>query len=204
METSDVFGRRLQIFNGDDFIMLADLESLDRPTSITMCQRNGALTGFQVFYGSFSEKAGSAHGDLSTDCVSSVLNVEIVEVSLFGSTTGTPFLEGMSIVLQPFRDGVYPGNTISAGLVNQVGQKKRTVRFPAKPNSQYKDLEFFGFKTTSNGNVINNVSIVAFDPLALYASKQDFTVLNLSKKQELSYTKARKTVAGILGNRALM
>lgn len=151
-----------------------------------------------------TDKAGSAHGDLSTDCINSVINVEIVEVNLYGSSSGTNFLEGMSMVLQPFRDGVYPGKTISAGRVGKAEQKKRSVRFPAKPGSQYKDLEFFGFKSTSSGNVISNVSIVAYDPLALYSSKQDFTILNLSKKQEGSFTQAKKSVADLLGNRALM
>lgn len=101
-------GRMLQTFNGDDFIMIPNLGPLDGPSRITMCTEGGILTGMQVFYGTYNEIAGSAHGDLSTDCVNTEINVEIAEIALFGSSSGQ-YLEGIAITLQPFKDEQYPG-----------------------------------------------------------------------------------------------
>lgn len=83
-----------------------------------------------MFYGVFNEKAGSAHGDLSSNCKNHEINTEVREIHFYGSTTGTPYLEGMSLVMQPFRDAKYPGPTISAGRVGQTGQTKRTLVLP--------------------------------------------------------------------------
>lgn len=206
MNSTDILGRRLQIFNGDDFIMLPDLGPLDGPSRITMCTSSaGVLTGFQVFYGTYNEKAGSAHGDLSTNCVNHKINDELREISFFGATSGTPYLEGMSIVMQPFKDGTYPGPTISAGRVSQIGQKKRTVQFPATgPTGTATPFLFFGFKTLSNGNVINNVSVITYDKDALFNSKFNETNLVSAKQQVQAYAEAKKSVVGILSNRALM
>lgn len=95
----------------------------------------------------FNEKAGSAHGDLSTSCKNHAINTEVREVHFYGSTTGTPYLEGMSIVTQPFRDAKYPGQTISAGRVGQKGQTKRSLVLPKFPNGNEALFSFFGFVT---------------------------------------------------------
>ena len=103
MNETDVIGRQLQTFNGDDFIMIDELRERDRPSRLTMCQENNLLTGFQVFYGEYDEIAGSAHGDLSTECTNTLINQEVWEIIFYGSDAGQN-VEGMEVVLQPFKD----------------------------------------------------------------------------------------------------
>ena len=125
--------------------MIDSLGPNDGPSRITMCTEDGILTGFQVFYGSFNEIAGSAHGDLSTECTNTEINAQVESVAIYGSTSGQ-YVEGMAIALQPFTDEEYPGVVVEAGLTNQVGQKKRLVHIAT--NQGDKDFfEFFGFRT---------------------------------------------------------
>ncbi len=79
-------GRRLAgTYTGDDFIMIDSLGPFDGPSRITMCTENDILTGFQVFYGTYNEIAGSSHGDLSTDCVNTEINTEIESITIYGA-----------------------------------------------------------------------------------------------------------------------
>ena len=152
MTTTTVGGRReLQLFQGDDYIMIPDLDATDSPSRITLCtDQTNLLTGFQVFYGIYNEKAGSAHGNIATNCANHLINAPIVEVQLYGSGSGTPYLEGIVIKLQNYYDGTYPGISITAGKVNNAGQKLRSVRLPNNSGSGAAVFEFFGFKTTSS------------------------------------------------------
>lgn len=198
-------GRRLQIFNGDDYIMLPDLGPEDGPSRITMCEARGVLTGFQVFYGTYNPKAGSAHGDLTTDCISSLINEPVIEVAFFGSPTqGSSYIEGMTISIQPFHDGTFPGQIIKSGKVNQLSQKKRSVRFPNNSGSGPDIFLFFGFKSTSTSKTISNISILTYDPQALYNSRYNFTYLKQSKTITLDSVESKLKVLGILENRDLM
>ncbi len=140
--------RQLASFKGDDMIMLSSLREADRPSRLTTCVDGDTLTGFQVFYGEYDEIAGSAHGDLSTECTNNLINEEIWKVNFYGSADGKEYIVGMEMLLQPFRDEAYPGKTITAGTVGQPGQEKRSVQVPNNKGSG-KDYiyHFFGFKT---------------------------------------------------------
>lgn len=101
----------------------------------------------------------------------------MIEVALFGASNDSPFVEGMTISLQPFNDGEYPGLEVSGGKVNQVGQKKRSVRFPNNSGSGENVFEFFGFKSTMNAKKISNISILTYDPEELYKSRYNWVKL---------------------------
>jgi len=102
MKKSVVAGRRLApSYSGDDLILLkeesgARLDPYDGPSRITTCEKNGILTGFQVFYGTTQTyKAGSAHGSLDSICKNTPINDEVAEVSFYGTETGGNKVEGM-------------------------------------------------------------------------------------------------------------
>lgn len=174
---TDVGRRNLQSFSGDDFIMLDSMRENSRPSRLTLCTRDGILTGFQVWYGEYDEIAGSAHGDLSTDCQNSLINQEIWKVNMYGSSgSGAPYIEGIEFELQPFRDESFPGQTISAGLVGQAGQKKRSLLVPNKGQSANAGnvFHFFGFKTDSRAGVITNIKVITYDPEAVFRSRFNF------------------------------
>ena len=79
-------GRRLAAtYTGDDYIMIDSLGPFDGPSRITMCTENDILTGFQVFYGTYNEIAGSSHGDLSTECINTEINTEVESITIYGS-----------------------------------------------------------------------------------------------------------------------
>ena len=111
MNTTIIESRRLQGNEiGNDYIMIQDLGPFDGPTKITMCASQNVLTGFQVFYGSYAPKAGAAHGDLTTDCIVSYIDDPIIEVAIYGQdNTNGKLIEGITVTLQPLRDGTYPG-----------------------------------------------------------------------------------------------
>ncbi len=175
--------RQLQSFKGDDYIMIGSLREADRPSRLTTCVDGDTLTGFQVFYGEYDEIAGSAHGDLSTECTNNLINEEIWKVIFYGSTDGRQYIVGMEMVLQPFRDAAFPGTTISAGTVGQPGQKKRTVQVPNNKGSG-KDFiyHFFGFVTSSSRGVISNVSVITYNPEELFRSRYDFPSLSTAAR----------------------
>jgi len=107
MNESVVPGRRLaSSYSGDDLILISEnrgtrLSPWDGPSRITTCEKNGILTGFQVFYGTTQMyKAGSAHGSLDSVCKNTPLDKEVSEVSFYGSeTNGKRQLEGMTMTL---------------------------------------------------------------------------------------------------------
>ena len=204
MNVTEVAGRQLQTFNGDDFIMIDELREKDRPSRLTMCTENNLLTGFQVFYGEYDEIAGSAHGDLSTECTNILINQEVWEVIFYGSASGQ-YVEGMEVILQPLRDVQFPYDTISAGTVGQVGQKRRSVRMPNNNGSGNNYVyHFFGFKTTSRNKVLTNVSVITYDPEALFRSRYDFSSLNDATRVKTAYLGARTKIAKLLLNRSLL
>ena len=84
--------RQLQSFTGDDYIMLGELRDSDRPSRLTTCVDGETLTGFQVWYGEYDEIAGSAHGDLSTECTNTLINQEIWKVIFYGSADGKTYI----------------------------------------------------------------------------------------------------------------
>lgn len=202
----DLNRRQLQSFKGDDFIMINDLREKDRPSRLTTCVDGDTLTGFQVFYGEYDEIAGSAHGDLSTDCTNSLINEEVWKVIFYGSADGRQYIEGMEVVLQPFRDVSFPGNTIQAGTVNQIGQKKREVVMPNnKGSGRDFDFHFFGFVTQSRSGVISNVSVITYDPDALFRSRYDFNSIGeAASVRAKEYNWSRAAVSKLLENRALL
>ena len=197
--------RQLQSFKGDDYIMINDLREKDRPSRLTTCVNGDTLTGFQVFYGEYDEIAGSAHGDLSTECTNYLINEEIWKVIFYGSSDGKQYIVGMEMVLQPFRDVAFPGTTISAGTVGQPGQKKRTVQVPNNKGSGNDYIyHFFGFVTSSSRGVISNVSVITYNPEELFRSRYDFPALTgAARSKAADYRQASELVAGILVNRAL-
>ena len=84
--------RQLQSFTGDDYIMLGELRDSDRPSRLTTCVDGETLTGFQVWYGEYDEIAGSANGDLSTECTNTLINQEIWKVIFYGSADGKTYI----------------------------------------------------------------------------------------------------------------
>ena len=66
-------------------------------------------------------------------------------------------------------------------------------------------FHFFGFKTTSRNKVLTNVSVITYDPEALFRSRYDFTSLSAGTSQRsVGYTLARAKVANLLINRFLL
>ena len=66
-------------------------------------------------------------------------------------------------------------------------------------------FHFFGFKTTSRNKVLTNVSVITYDPEALFRSRYDFTSLSAATSQRsVGYTLARAKVANLLINRFLL
>lgn len=110
------------------------------------------------------------------------------------------------MVLQPFRDEAFPGTVIQAGTVGVDGQEKRTVIVPNNRGSG-KDyvMHFFGFTTKSSGGVIRDVSVITYDPEALFRSRFDFPALDSAARvRRDSYNSARAKVAELMVNDLFM
>jgi len=208
MSKLNVRGRELlPSYKGDDMIVVNEgrLGQWDGPNRITLCETNGVLTGFQVFYGPSVKTAGSAHGILDSNCKNEPINGEIIEVNLFGmdpekkSTTGYQVIQGMSIVVQPFNDVQYPGKTITAGLVNVIGQRRTSAQFLMTGK------HFFGFKTESANGVITGVKVITFHAGELFNTGFTYKGVENNRATVTSYISARKkNVEDLLENDLLM
>jgi len=66
-------------------------------------------------------------------------------------------------------------------------------------------FHFFGFKTTTRNKILTNVSVITYDPEALFRSRYDFTSLSAGTSQRsVGYTLARAKVSNLLLNRFLL
>ena len=76
----------------------------------------------------------------------------------------------MRVTLQPFADEDYSNIIVEAGLVEQIGQKKRVVHI-ATNQGDSTFFSFFGFRTQNRNGVIANMSVITYDADALYRSR---------------------------------
>lgn len=101
-------------------------------------------------------------------CTREILNGPIVEVAFY--VTAANFIEGIQFIEQPMDDGVFPGPTISAGLVEQTGQTRYAIVFPRQDGGvgDY-NFDFWGFITLrdSQGR-IDELQVVTYDKDIMY------------------------------------
>ena len=118
--------RRLQAFsNHDDLSIINDISYDSTPSGVTFCTANGAITGFQMGYGTGTgEVYGPAHGLVDADCVESALSGKVTEVAFFGANSAP---DGIELTLSD-------GNKIKAGTTSTAGQTKRSNTYPTTVN----------------------------------------------------------------------
>ena len=147
--------RRLQAFsNHDDLSIINNISYDSKPSSVTFCTAAGAITGFQMGYGTGDKEVyGPAHGLVDADCDESALPSRVTEVAFFG-TNSAP--DGIELTLAD-------GSKIKAGTTSVTGQTKRSNTYPTTVNGEAQ--EFFGFKSTqrnSDNVFVGTIQVVSY------------------------------------------
>lgn len=181
-----------------DTIVQPDLGLYDVPSpiSITTCTDTlGNISGMQVFYGTAKQVAGASHGDLSTTCTNTPLQGPVIEIEFYKDALSTAYIEGMVIKTQNMLDIAYSVQSISAGRVNQVGQKRYRIEVPYSDSSTSSNvsytssnldraLNFFGFESTTDllTNQLTDLKVLFARPADLFKclSQNDISVSALN------------------------
>lgn len=109
----------------------------------------------------------------------------------------------MRITLQPFTDEEYPGTFVEAGLVEQLGQKKRVIHIAANQGDKT-FFTFFGFRTQNRSGIIANMSVITYDADALYRSKFSSAAASAARTEMTrDYFDSKTAVLNIFENKAM-